>query len=259
MPMNKEPVKGTSPCAGQERPENAGGRWTEQCQLCGAPLSYLLHGDEVTCSSCGRKETGHVVCPNGHYICDHCHNREALRLIEIVVYSSFSTDPLEIAELAMEDAGLPMLGCQHAYIAGGALMAALRNEGSLDISNADIEEVFTRTAEQARGGYCGLTGVCGIVPAMGACLAVVSGSRCGTDKEQRTTMELVTRVSGRVAELTGPSCCKAYVRAALQEAADFFRTSRSIEFDTHASIECRFSARHPHGCRKERCPYYRPC
>ncbi len=59
-----------------------------------------------------------------------------------------------------------MLGCQHAYIAGSAFMAAIKNENSRSIANKDIEEVFQRTQKQAHGGYCGLTGVCGIAPAM---------------------------------------------------------------------------------------------
>jgi hypothetical protein len=72
-----------------------------------------------------------------------------------------SKNPFEIAELAMALPGVPMLGCQHAFIAGGALMAALVNEGIRDLGTPQIEEVLARTRKQAHGGYCGLSGSAG--------------------------------------------------------------------------------------------------
>jgi len=90
------------------------------------------------------------------------------------------------------------------------------------VSDQDIREAFDRTEQQARGGYCGLTGVCGIVPAVGSVFSIFLGARCGTDREQKIVMETVTQVSQAITDLTGPSCCKAYVRASLSVAAGLF-------------------------------------
>lgn len=209
----------------------------------------------MVCHFCGRREQGHISCPNNHYICDHCHNQDALRVIENLVYTTGSTAPQDIAELAMSFPGLPMLGCQHAYIAGGALMAALKNAIADRFSNDDIKEVLHRTRQQAHGGYCGLTGVCGIVPAIGAVFAVLTGSKCGTDAEQRRTMEAVSRVSRVITDLTGPSCCKAYVRVALAVAVAFLKENFAISLPTGKQPVCWAGPRHPHGCRQERCPF----
>ncbi|NOX25589.1 MAG: hypothetical protein GXP59_05650 [Deltaproteobacteria bacterium] len=156
-----------------------------------------------------------------------------------------------------------MLGCPHAYIAGGALMAALKNSGmTLDtsaggsIGSEEIREVFKRTRKQAHGGYCGLTGVCGIAPALGACVSILTGSKCGTDKEQRLTMEAVSKVTGAITDLTGPSCCKAYARASLAVMVDFLKENLNIKLPRAADIICRFIDKHPHGCRRGACPYY---
>ncbi|PIP42737.1 MAG: hypothetical protein COX17_10990 [Deltaproteobacteria bacterium CG23_combo_of_CG06-09_8_20_14_all_60_8] len=148
-----------------------------------------------------------------------------------------------------------MLGCQHAYIAGGALMAALKNAIAGRFSNEDIKEVLHRTGQQAHGGYCGLTGVCGIAPAIGAVFAVLTGSKCGTDEPQRRTMEAVCRVSRAITDLTGPSCCKAYVRAALAVAVEFLKENFAISLPTGEQAVCGDGPRHPHGCRQERCPF----
>jgi hypothetical protein len=149
-----------------------------------------------------------------------------------------------------------MLGCQHAYIAGGAFMAALKNEGSRGVTNIDLDEIFKRTEKQAHGGYCGLSGVCGVSPAIGACFSVLTGSRCGTGEEQRITMEAVTRVSRTITDLTGPSCCKAYVWSALDVAVDYLRESLGIVLASHNKITCSYTHKHPHGCREKNCPYF---
>ncbi|MBM4129267.1 MAG: hypothetical protein FJ243_03995 [Nitrospira sp.] len=151
-----------------------------------------------------------------------------------------------------------MLGCQHAYIACGALMAALKNRGYRTITDADIREAFERTSKQALGGYCGVTGVCGITPAIGACFAILTGSKCGKDEEQRIAMEAVTRVARAITDLTGPSCCKAYVRASLSVAVNLLKEELGITFPVKdVSIVCTYSSKHPHGCREIKCPYFR--
>jgi hypothetical protein len=232
---------------------------SEHCAVCGGMLDYLVTAEHLVCSACGAAVDMHVKCPKGHVICDACHGKEARSIIEGLVLSSSSPDPMEIAEVMMSGPGLPMLSCDHAYIAAGALLAGIRNSphGS-KIGEAEVREVFSRTVQQAHGGYCGLTGVCGIAPAIGAVVSVFLGARCGSDREQRIVMESVTRVMGAITELTGPSCCKAYVRAALMVAVDLFTEKFGVVLPVKdAAPACAHSAKHPHGCREEKCPYYR--
>ena len=224
--------------------------------LCGSVLKYLEYAVESTCSYCRKGEHGYIQCPNGHYICNECHDKDAMTIIRNIALSTKSKDPVEIAEQMMSCPGLPMLGCLHAYIAGGALMSAIKNEGFKMISNREIEEVFNRTQKQAYGGYCGLTGICGIAPAIGACFAILTGSKCGKDEEQRITMEAVSKVTKAITKLTGPSCCKAYVRTSLHAAVKFLREILMIELPSKRKVGCKDMLRHPHGCRESRCPYF---
>jgi hypothetical protein len=233
---------------------------TENCIVCGSELEYLHYSETLVCVYCGATAQGHVKCPEGHFTCEACHRRDAMQMIEGVIFTTELHDPIAIAELMMGHPNLPMLGCEHAYIAAGTLMAALKNSpyGKGKITNADIREVLARTAKQAVSGYCGLTGVCGIAPAIGACFSVFLGSRCGSDTEQKITMNAVIKVSQVIAELTGPSCCKAYARAALSEAVTIFTERFGIVLPVaKTSIVCKDSNRHPHRCREEQCPYYR--
>jgi len=226
--------------------------------VCGEPLSYLQTAEDMTCTSCGAPWKGHVKCPQGHALCDVCHGAEARKQIEGITLTDTSADPMEIAERMMAHPALPMLSCDHAYIAAGALLAALRNSPYGKFGEQEVREVFGRIGKQAHGGYCGLTGVCGIAPAIGAVLSVFLGARCGSDREQRIVMDVATRVSRAITELTGPSCCKAYVRAAIPVAVEVFAGSLGIVLPLkEAHPVCEHAARHPHGCREEKCPYYR--
>jgi hypothetical protein len=69
-------------------------------------------------------------------------------------------------------------------------------------------------------------------------------------------MEAVTRVSRAITELTGPSCCKAYVWRGLEVAVDYLRESLGVVLPAHAASGCLYAPRHPHGCREADCPYF---
>lgn len=227
--------------------------------ICGAPVEYAQQAAERTCSCCGKASRGHAACTAGHFVCEACHGKDARTIIEELSLASNDTDPVALAERMMSLPGLPMLGCEHALIACGALMAALRNSpyGKNSITDDRIREVFERTTAQAKGGFCALTGVCGIAPAIGACFSVFLGAACGSDKEQKIVMEAVTRTARAITGLTGPSCCKAYVRAAVAEAVAFFSERFGIVLPVQEALpHCLHSERHPHGCRQEKCPYY---
>jgi hypothetical protein len=232
---------------------------TENCMVCGERLEYLEAARDLECTYCGKLHKAHVRCPGGHCVCDECHGRGGRKAIEDAVLAARSQDPVEVAELMMAHPVLPMLSCDHAFIAAGALLAALRNTpyGS-KIGEGEVREAFDRIAKQSFGGSCGLTGVCGIAPAAGAVVSLFVGARCGTDREQKFTMEAVTRVCGAMTELTGPSCCKAYVRAAVAEMVTFFAERFGVVLPAgRQTIICAHAEKHPHGCREEKCPYYR--
>ncbi len=229
----------------------------KNCMVCGETLEYLTNKIKLTCSYCKCFFEGYIKCPNGHYVCDGCHNKTAEEQANTIYNASYSTDPLEIFEQVISNTNISMLGCHHASIAAGAFITAIKNERTIAVSNEMIKEIFARTQRQAIGGYCGLTGICGIAPALGACFAIILGSKCGTDREQKITMTVVSQIVEAIAELTGPSCCKAYVRKSIDIAQKFLEKQLKIHLTrSTVSILCEFSQNHPHGCRKGKCPYF---
>lgn len=224
--------------------------------MCGAKVEYLRNGRELNCHLCGKNELAHVHCALGHYVCENCHGERFLRPIRSFITLAEGDNPLLLAEGMLNKIPLPMLGCEHAWIAVAALMVALKNHGPLNITNEMIEEALSRTRKQAIGAYCGLTGICGMAPAMGSVFSVILGASCPGDVETSTTMRAVSRVIEAIAAETGPCCCKNFLRTALLTAAEILRETMEIDLPTEAEIYCVDSDRHPHGCREARCRYY---
>lgn len=232
---------------------------TEHCQMCGQPLTYLSVGKELTCHQCGKTEIGNIYCPNDHYICDDCHGKDLFEVILQVIETTPEKNPFMIAEELMGHGRVPMLGCENAWIAAESFLAALKNEGTLKVTDDQIHEALQRTRKQALGGYCGLTGVCGIAPAMGACFSVILGASCPKDQETSKTMSVVGDVIHAIASHTGPCCCKAFVRVSLDQAVEYAQKYFNVSLETaDKDLVCTYVTRHPHGCRMEKCPYYRP-
>ena len=215
-------------------------------------------GKELHCCQCGKKEIGNISCPQGHYICDICHGKGVYEELLRQILGASSSNPFKIAEELMNNSKVPMLGCENAWIAAGAFLAAIKNEGSLSATDEQIKEALNRTRKQAIGGYCGLTGVCGIAPAIGACFSVILGAACPKDKETATTMKIVGKIVNAIAEQTGPCCCKNFVRTALKEATISAKEYLDVTLSNQETkIKCDYSWRHPHGCREKKCPYFK--
>lgn len=190
-------------------------------------------------------------------MCEECHGRRILALIQEEALKDAGPDPLRIAAGWMKIPFLPMLGCEHALIAAGAFLASLRSEGTVAVSDGLVLEALERTRRQAIGAFCGLTGVCGIAIALGAAFSVVLQAACPRDRETAMTMRVVARVTDAIASQTGPCCCKNFVFTGLSVAVglakEYWESNLPLDFSWTA---CQESERHPHGCRKAKCPYY---
>nr|WP_205665710.1 DUF5714 domain-containing protein [Anoxybacter fermentans] len=220
-------------------------------------MTYLNQGQKFTCHLCGKKEIGNIYCNKDHYICDTCHGHSTFELVQKDLLNNHLTDPLQIAEKLMLLPQIPMLGCENAWIAAGALMTAIRNEGTLQITNEQIIEVLNRTHRQAIGGYCGLTGACGVPIGIGASFSILLDAACPKDRETSLTMQFLAQTITAVAAETGPCCCKNFVRTSLKVAARILKEHFQVYLPLAQKIDCTYVERHPHGCRKEKCQYYK--
>jgi len=237
--------------------EQEGERRKENCMVCGASLEYLETAVSVICNYCGKEEIGYIRCPKGHYVCDECHGKGAFALVSDIALSTEEKDPLSIAELLMAHPKIPFLGCEHALIATASLLAALKNDGTLGISNKQITEAMKRTQKQSMPPYCALTGVCGVPIGIGAAFSVILGAACPKDRESAITMHIVARTIDTIANDVGPMCCKSFVRTALGVGYNSAKEYFNVHLPIHREkISCFHSNKNHPNCRKEKCLYF---
>ena len=243
-------------CCGDEDNNKYVDESKENCLICNNKLEYLEVGKEFICDRCGRKEIGYIYCNNEHYICDDCHNKSSYEIILDMSLKSKEKNPLLSAEKILKASNIPMLGCEHALITVSALLSAIRNQGDIVITDEKIIDAFNRTKKQAIAGYCGLTGVCGIAPAVGASFSVILGAACPKDKETAITMHVVAKIVEAIANETGPCCCKNFMRTALSLSSILVKEYLEVEIPIEIDIKCEDSYRNPHGCRTNKCKYF---
>ena len=101
----------------------------ENCGVCGKPLIYSTDESTMTCIYCGREFSSLISCPDGHFICDSCHQEKAVNILRHVLETATSTDPLEILENVMSHPSVPMHGPEHHVMIPAILVKAVENTG----------------------------------------------------------------------------------------------------------------------------------
>lgn len=224
----------------------------DNCGICGAPLIYGTESIPARCVFCGQTSSTLIHCPEGHYICDSCHQREAVDILRQVLISSVSTDPIEILEQVMSHPSVPMHGPEHHAMVPAIIVAAVRNSG-YPVPAEAIEKALSR-GEKVPGGWCGFYGACGAGVGVGIAVSVITGATPLTGKERSLANQATSLALSRMAD-GYPRCCKRACRKSLEAAIEFLQKRLSIVLSTGPDIRCRYSHRNKE-CPKELCPYY---
>jgi TusA-related sulfurtransferase len=237
--------------------KEAAERKMENCMVCGSALEYITTAVEVVCNYCNKKETAYVFCPKGHYVCEVCHGKGAFEAIKGIAISTDLKDPLAIAEIMMTHPSIPMLGCEHSYLATAAFMAALKNHGKLGVIDEQITEAMDRTRKISISGFCALAGSCGIAMGLAAAFSVITGADCSKDKETSIVLHAMAAATEAIANESGPCCCKSFVRTVLGVGYNLAKLHLGVDLPIHREkISCIYFKRHPHGCRASKCDYF---
>jgi len=224
----------------------------DNCGICGGPLVYQTAPTLMTCVFCGQRHTTNIYCTDGHYICNSCHQREALDILRYIVRSTSSTDPGEIVEKVMSHPSVPMHGPEHHAMVPAAIVAAVSNAG-YPIPDKAITKAIDRGA-RVPGGWCGFYGACGAAIGVGIAVSILTEATPLTGEPRSLAMEATSYALGRMVD-GYPRCCKRASRRALEAAVDFLNDRMDIVLDKGPPVSCTYTPRNAQ-CPQENCPYY---
>jgi LSD1 subclass zinc finger protein len=234
----------------------------ENCGVCGLPLVYATSPQQVRCAFCGAVAESLINCPNGHFVCDACHGKDALAALGTWLEASTSDSPLEMLELAMTHPGVSMHGPEHHALVPAVLVAAARNSG-YEVSPGGIAEAFRRGAK-VPGGWCGFYGACGAGVGVGIAASVLTRATPLTGEPRRLANEATAFALARMQD-GHPRCCKRASRRALAAAREFLATRLDIrlrvaslsvaKLGVNREPRCAYVARNRE-CVHELCPFF---
>ncbi len=222
------------------------------CGVCARPLVYATESVKMTCALCGKEESAAIYCPEGHYICNTCHSKAALEVLQDVLASSKTTDPAAILEQVMSHPSVPMHGPEHHVIVPAAIVAAVRNS-SYPLPEGAVEKAIER-ASKVPGGWCGLYGDCGAAVGSGIAVSVITGATPLTGKQRTLALSATSQALSRMLD-EQPRCCKRASRIAIESTIDFLHDQLGINLTRTDKVKCAYYLRNRE-CAGKACPYY---
>ncbi len=224
----------------------------ENCGVCGQPLVYGTQEVSRRCDFCGQEFKALIYCPEGHYVCDNCHSREALDILRDVLNKTTSADPIEILEKVMAHPAVPMHGPEHHAMVPAILLTAIKNAG-YPVPEGAVEKAIER-GSKVPGGWCGFYGACGAAIGAGTAVSILTGATPLTGKTRALANEATAFALNKMLD-GGARCCKRASRKALEAAAEFLKTRMDIQLETNDKIKCQYVRRNKE-CIREACAYY---
>jgi MoaA/NifB/PqqE/SkfB family radical SAM enzyme/SAM-dependent methyltransferase len=228
-------------------------RHMADCMVCGAPLTYP-DGERLTdCSFCGRALPANAVCANGHFVCDACHTRDELALIEQVCLATEETDLIGLMDCIRRHPSVPVHGPGHHALVPGVILSTYRNLGGR-VSD-ELIRIGIRRGAQIAGGACGFFGACGAAAGVGIAFSLILKANPLKATERQVVQTVTLRVLERIAAFEAPRCCQRDCWLALRTAAELSAQYLPSPLRADTPLPCWQSDRNAE-CIAERCPLW---
>jgi hypothetical protein len=216
-------------------------------------LTYREEDSLLTCHYCQTELSANAVCEQGHFVCDACHTRDSLAVIEHICLTTAETDLIALLDEVRRHPAIPRHGPEHHVLVPALILTAYRNLGG-----AVTPEMFRIAIARGRsvpGGACGFLGVCGAATGVGIAFSLLLAANPLTPVERRQVQQAVQAVLGDLTSLEAARCCQRECWLALRKAAELSRELLPIPLQADAPLTCRQSGERP-DCLQSRCPLW---
>lgn len=233
---------------------------SDNCEICGKKLIYTVEPDKyrtLNCEFCGKIFNTNIYCEDGHYICDTCHSREPIEIIESICETSKIKDPFKLADKIMKHPKFKMYGPEHHVLTPAVILTTLRNNNILkpngkEINLLDIKEAIRR-ASKIPGGWCGFYGSCGAGIGSGIAISIFTSATPSTDIPRSLANKMSSKALSKIADNL-EHCCKRSVKLSICETLEFLKENFGVNLNYNPS-HCEFSSSNSK-CEEENCLFY---
>lgn len=186
--------------------------------------------------------------------------KETYNDLKLICYDMFDKGEIitvnKAFDLLMKLKNLPMHCPYHHFILPAAMLTLTAIiDGK---SKEELEEWLNITEERAMtvpGGFCGNCGTCGSGVGMGLFVSVYTGASPMSVESWQIANEVTGRSLIKIAEYTGPRCCKRTAYLAATAAIPYVNEILGTKLTIDKEIKCEFN-RFNAECLHEKCPFY---
>ena len=251
------------PCCCSTTPETAGTkerkravpirRHSSGCMVCGDELIYSNEARDRSCHFCGKVEKSNSVCTKDHFICDGCHQQEAIEVIRHICLQSSEQDMLALLTTIRSHPTVPMHGPEHHAMMPGVILAACRNSGG-PVSDDDILAGIER-GSKVPGGACGFWGSCGAAIGAGIAAALILDATPLTPYPRQKAQAFSADILAAVAEIIGGRCCQRETWLVLTRTAALSQAYFGLSLQAETALHCSQYAANRE-CIRKQCPLW---
>jgi len=224
------------------------------CMVCGEPLSYESSETLQTCTYCEGSFLSSARCVKGHFVCDACHSRDALAVIEHLCLSSKETDLIALMDKIRRHPAMPVHGPEHHALVPAVVVTAYRNAGG-PVGEDHIRSALRR-GSRVPGGSCGFMGCCGAAVGVGIAFSILLEANPVKGRERRLAQQATQEALADIASLDAARCCQRDSWIALRKAAQLSGRILDRQLRADHTLKCRQQAKNRE-CSGARCPVLR--
>lgn len=222
------------------------------CMECGAELEYFDVHKEKTCIYCGQTQSANAQCVNGHFVCDSCHQTDAVDIIKHICLQSRETDATNLMQTIRSHPHFRMHGPEHHSMVPAVILTAMRNSGYF-ISDEQIITGIER-GQTIAGGACAFLGICGAAAGVGIAISVLTEATPYDGDKRQAVQRMTQQVLGEIAAYNAPRCCQRDCWIALQEASKLLKEEFSKTMTAGPIVCDQFKENKE--CIHHRCPLW---
>ncbi len=228
-------------------------RHSSGCMVCGKELVYSSETHEQACHFCGKIEQTNSSCSQGHFICDGCHQQEAIEVIRHICLQSRKKDMLELLLTIRSHPSVPMHGPEHHAMVPGVILTACRNNGG-PVKDEDILAGIERGAK-VPGGACGFWGSCGAAIGAGIAASLILDATPLTPHPRQKAQAFTADILADIAKITGGRCCQRETWLALNRASTLSKEYFGVFLPAECTLRCnQYSTNRE--CIRKQCPLW---
>ncbi len=238
-----------SVCLVEETKNTAGG-----CMVCSAPLVYTDEPRDLMCHYCMQVFSADAACEAGHHVCDACHVKDSLAVMEHICLTTTETDMIALFRHIRTHRSVSIHGPEHHAMVPAVILATYRNLGG-EVSDGMIQKAIKRGAKVA-GGSCALAGVCGAATGVGIAYAALLGATPKNAELRQRVLQLTGRVLDEIAAMRAARCCQRDAYLALKKAAELSGEHLDFQLVADEPYPCEQTHLNKE-CAEEICPLWR--